>query len=132
MLQTVILIDSTHPTRKACKQMPAGEKPDFLQVYRMVGERIRDERKRQNITQDELANEIGLTRTSITNVEKGRQKLLLHTLVQIAAYLGTSPERLLSKSDPDAPVELPEDLSGPVRNWIIHSISSVNATPSRK
>jgi transcriptional regulator with XRE-family HTH domain len=132
MIQTVILIDSELSHRKACDRMPAAEKSDFLEVYRIVGERIRDERKKLDITQDELAKEIGLTRTSITNVEKGRQKLLLHTLVQIAAYLGTSPERLLSTSDSTAPVELPDDLSGPVRNWIIHSISSANAKPLKK
>jgi len=112
--------------------MPAGEKSDFLQVYRVVGERIRNERKRQNITQDELATEIGLTRTSITNVEKGRQKILLHTLVQIAAYLGTSPERLLSTDDANAEIQLPDNLSAPVRNWIMHSISSTNANSLKK
>jgi transcriptional regulator with XRE-family HTH domain len=112
--------------------MAAEEKPDLLQVYRMVGERIRVERKRQNITQDELAKEIGLTRTSITNMENGRQKFLLHTLVQIANYLGTSPARLLPASDVDAPIQLPDDLSRPVRNWIMHSISSANAKPLKR
>lgn len=112
--------------------MASEKKSDSLQVYRVVGERIRDERKRQNITQDELAREIGLTRTSITNVENGRQKLLLHTLFQIANYLGTSPVRLLPGCDADTPIRLPDNLSSPIRNWIIHSISSANAKPLKK
>ena len=97
-------------------------KLDSLEVYRMVGERIREERKRQNITQEELASRVGLTRTSITNVEKGRQKLLLHTLVQIADRLGVSPERLLPTLDAETSIEVPAELPRQVRNWIIHSI----------
>ena len=101
-------------------------------VYNNVGARIRDERERRNFSQEMLANRVGLTRTSITNVENGRQKLLLHTLFQIADYLGTSPMRLLPACDPDTPVRLPNNLSNPIRNWIMHSISSTNAKPVKK
>jgi transcriptional regulator with XRE-family HTH domain len=132
IIQTVILVDSDLDPRNTSPQMASEEKSDLLQVYRVVGERIRDERKRQNITQDELAKEIGLTRTSITNVENGRQKLLLHTLFQIADYLGTSPVRLLPACNADTPVRLPDNLSSPIRNWIMHSISSANPKPLKK
>lgn len=40
---------------------------------------------------------MSLTRTSITNVEKGRQKLLLHTLADIAKALQVEPASLLPK-----------------------------------
>jgi transcriptional regulator with XRE-family HTH domain len=107
-------------------------KQDCLQVYQAVGERIRAERKKQKITQDELASQVGLTRTSITNVEKGKQKLLLHTLVQIADFLGTSPARLLPNREAKLNVEFPDETTRQVRNWIIHSIGTSNDTPKHK
>jgi transcriptional regulator with XRE-family HTH domain len=103
--------------------MAATTRADWLPIYQMIGARIRDERRKQHLTQDELASRVGLKRTSITNVERGRQKILVHTLVDIANSLGTSPARFLSAFDPKAPLMLPDDLSTAVRNWIVHSVS---------
>jgi transcriptional regulator with XRE-family HTH domain len=100
----------------------ATEQADPPQIYKMIGERIRDERQKRHLTQDELASRVGLKRASITNVEKGRQKLLVHTLVQIADSLGTSPARFLTAFDTKAPIMLPDNLSASVRNWILHSV----------
>lgn len=107
-------------------------KPDLEQVYRTVGERIRDERKKQNITQDELALQVGLTRTSITNVEKGRQKLLLHTLIQIANILGIPPVRLLPTFERESSVKFSQETPRHVRNWIINSISTSGSSAAQK
>jgi transcriptional regulator with XRE-family HTH domain len=95
---------------------------DSLSIYKLIGERIRDERRKRHLTQDELASRVGLKRTSITNVERGRQKLLVHTLLDIANSLDTSPARLLAAFDHDAPLTLPPNLSASVRNWIVHSV----------
>lgn len=90
-------------------------------IYKMIGERIRDERQKKRLTQDELASRVGLKRASITNVERGRQQILVHTLLQIADSLETSPARFLVAFDDNAPVELPDNISASVRNWILHS-----------
>src|ERR1700710_3129159 len=95
-------------------------RPDPQRVYRALGERIRNERLKRNITQDELASRVGLTRTSITNVEKGRQRLLVHTLVQIADSLGTQPASLLVTFEKETPIVFPEETPMSVRNWIMH------------
>ena len=60
---------------------------------------VRDARKRRKpkMTQDGLAKMVGLTRTSITNVEKGRQKFLLHTLTDIARVLQVEPASLMMR-----------------------------------
>ncbi len=97
------------------------------QIYKMIGERIRHERQKRNLTQDQLATAVGLNRASITNVENGRQKILVHTLVQIADSLGTSPARFLTAFDADADVILPDNLSPAVRNWIMHSVEGSGA-----
>lgn len=73
---------------------------DLKTFYEEVGRRIRDARKRRNppLTQEALGKIVLLTRTSITNVEKGRQKFLLHTLADIASALQIDPASLLPVS----------------------------------
>ncbi|MGC1782117.1 MAG: helix-turn-helix transcriptional regulator [Acidobacteriaceae bacterium] len=52
-------------------------------------------RKKRRISQEMLAEELGLTRTSITNIEKGRQPVQLHTLYVIARLLSIDLKELL-------------------------------------
>ena len=56
-------------------------------LYSLVGNLIRSSRLQEGISQDKLARAINLTRSSVTNIEKGRQKILLDTLWQIAGIL---------------------------------------------
>ena len=67
-------------------------------LYEEVGRRIRTARVGRGVTQDALAERVGLTRTSITNVEAGKQKLPLHTLFEIAAALQVEVRELLPAS----------------------------------
>lgn len=59
-----------------------------------LGERIRGAREGK-MTQAILGSRIGLSRTAITNIECGRQRLLVDQLVDIADALGVSPASLL-------------------------------------
>jgi transcriptional regulator with XRE-family HTH domain len=63
--------------------------------YGELGERIVRIRKQRNITQEQLSTALGLTRTSVTNIEKGRQKVLLHTCFAIATALSVDVAELL-------------------------------------
>lgn len=98
------------------------------QFYRGVGLLIRDARKKANgMTQETLASSVGLTRTSLTNVEKGRQKLLLHTFTKIAAALNVQPTDLLPKNQalPDhLGSGLPASLAPAVRGFIERAITT--------
>ena len=64
---------------------------DFLndvdELYKIVGEKIKNGRKVRNLTQSDLADGVGLSRTSVTNIESGRQKYPLHKLWEIANFL---------------------------------------------
>ncbi len=68
---------------------------DSKTFYIEVGRRIRKCREEAGFTQEALASLISLTRTSITNIEKGRQKLMLHTFYDLAQVLRVSPITLL-------------------------------------
>lgn len=64
-------------------------------LYRLVGGRIHELRKRAGITQQVLAAEVGVSRTSITNVERGRQRLPLHQLLLVADVLRVELRELI-------------------------------------
>jgi transcriptional regulator with XRE-family HTH domain len=66
-----------------------------VRLYSAVGLQIREIRIEKGITQEALAKKVKLTRTSLTNIEKGRQKLLLHTLMDIASALDAPAAELL-------------------------------------
>ena len=68
---------------------------DINGIYREVGLRVEKRRRMLKITQEELANLIGLTRTSITNIESGKQRCTLDTLYRIATSLRVSLIELL-------------------------------------
>lgn len=63
--------------------------------YAALGARLGDARRRARITQDQLAHVIGLSRTSVTNIENGRQPVQIHLLVRIAGAVGSSVQKLL-------------------------------------
>lgn len=54
------------------------------------------------MSQDDLAASVALSRTSITNLESGRQQVPLHTLYEIAEALGSSLKELLPDQAPIA------------------------------
>jgi transcriptional regulator with XRE-family HTH domain len=68
------------------------------EFYAAVGRRITKARA-GSLTQEALAKKTALTRTSIINIEKGRQQILLHTLVGIAQALRVPLTDLVPDSD---------------------------------
>lgn len=62
---------------------------------RALGGRIRAARDRVGVKQEHLAQAVGLSRTSITNIERGRQGVQAYLLVRIAEILGRSAVELL-------------------------------------
>lgn len=68
---------------------------DDGRLYPMLGERLRKLREetetpKGRLTQAALAHLVGLERTSITNIEKGTQRVSLHLLYAICQELNTS------------------------------------------
>jgi transcriptional regulator with XRE-family HTH domain len=70
------------------------------QLYKEFGELVRLHRERQEkLTQEKLGQLVGLSRTSITNIEKGRQHVALHQLLDLADALKVQPEALIPRRD---------------------------------
>ena len=56
-------------------------------VYREIGDRIQKCRTEKRLTQEDLAKQLDLTRTSIVHIEKGRQKVPLDKLYHMSEIL---------------------------------------------
>ncbi len=71
-------------------------------VYKLFGNRVKELRENRKITQEELANRVSLSRASITNIESGRQRVLLHQMVDIAKALNANPSQLVEAREEKA------------------------------
>jgi len=58
-----------------------------LELYRIIGSALAERRKELRLKQAEVAEQIGLTRASLANIESGRQKIMLHQIYKLATAL---------------------------------------------
>lgn len=63
--------------------------------YSAVGSKVRSARAGRGMSQGMLAQQIGFTRSSVANLEAGRQRIALHLFVRIARALDLEPAALL-------------------------------------
>jgi transcriptional regulator with XRE-family HTH domain len=73
---------------------------DRDQFYIEMGERLRAKREAFGLTQAEVAEAIGISRTSLTNIECGRQRILVDQLALICGKLRASPSDMIPAGAP--------------------------------
>ncbi len=66
--------------------------------YKKLGERIREERLKRNLTQAQLAEEVDISDTYMGAIERGERSLTLDTLVRLVNRLGVTVDYLLVDS----------------------------------
>lgn len=76
--------------------------------YKKIGENIRARRKERGLSQEGLAKAVGLKRPSMSNIEKGRQNILLHTFCDIVETLDSSAVALLPERRRAEPIQMPD------------------------
>ena len=67
--------------------------------YHALGKRIREERLRLNLTQEKLAEEVGVSTAYIGQIERGERSLTLDKLVKVVNRLGVTIDFLLATDD---------------------------------
>jgi transcriptional regulator with XRE-family HTH domain len=67
-------------------------------IQKDFGRRLQQERERQRLLQKNLAYGMGLTRTSISNIERGAQRLYLDQVYQAARILQVEVTTLLPEA----------------------------------
>jgi transcriptional regulator with XRE-family HTH domain len=73
------------------------EQPEQSAFYQQLGANIRERRKALNLSQEALARLVGLTRTSLTNIENGRQHPPLFTFCELLDQLKVGAAELLPR-----------------------------------
>ncbi|ODT03000.1 MAG: hypothetical protein ABS52_11210 [Gemmatimonadetes bacterium SCN 70-22] len=64
-------------------------------LYLEMGARVRQRRETLKKTQDELAGDVGISRSSIANIERGQQHAPVHVLLGLAEALDVDMAALL-------------------------------------
>ncbi|WP_326768887.1 helix-turn-helix domain-containing protein [Streptomyces sp. NBC_01591] len=77
--------------------MSADLPPWILDHRRTLGEHIRDRRMHQNLTQEQLAHLVGVSRDTVQRVEGGQNDARISHLWRIAAALDTTVAELLDE-----------------------------------
>lgn len=81
------------------------------EIYATLGRSVRTKREQLRLTQADLSAKIGLSRTSIANIEGGRQAIMLHQFLALAEALMIPPMDLVPSAQPDnTPPDLPEEV----------------------
>lgn len=101
-------------------------------LYAEFGRRVKAARLDAGLTQVRLAEAIGLTRTSVANIEAGRQRTLLEAAYRIADAVGRTPQSLLPdpatlRSQGKLPAGV-EHQTPDVRQWIMNFVQAEEAS----
>ncbi|MBZ5701834.1 MAG: helix-turn-helix domain-containing protein [Acidobacteriia bacterium] len=78
--------------------------------YRTLGERVRRARLSARYSQGRLASCVGLSRSSVANIETGRQPVYIHALLRIAKQLRTPISDLIPPTDKELDAAESEDV----------------------
>ncbi len=95
---------------------------EFLMAF---GQAVRRLRLQRGMTQAELAERLGLARTSVTNLEKGQQNPPLSLLPDMAAALGVNAVELVAAAAQDGDSAMGLAATVPdedLRRWAGHLI----------
>ncbi len=83
--------------------MFVGERDDEVVVMRTVGQKIKELREQERISQEELGRRAGVSTASISKIEQGKVRQPSRiTLLGIADALSVSPDELLVQEEPAA------------------------------
>ncbi|MBQ3864746.1 MAG: cupin domain-containing protein [Clostridia bacterium] len=110
---------------------------DAETVMTQVGTRLRDLRKQNGLTQQELADRAELTKGFISQLERGQVTPSLITLFDLIECLGTTPSEFFRSGDGDQVVYTDKDYfekvdeNGNKTEWIIPSAQSNQMEPVR-
>lgn len=65
------------------------------QLQKIVGQRLREQRRALGLSQEAMAERLGYHRTFLGSVERGERNLTLQSVEQLATSLGMAPLDLL-------------------------------------
>lgn len=88
-------------------------------LYRELGLRIAKIRKSQQLNQEDFGKQFNLSRTSVVNIEKGRQRPSIHLLYDIKRSFNIKIEDLI----PDTFLSSEQDTQAKIQNSVSPEVS---------
>ncbi len=79
--------------------------------YAALGKRVRTRRKMMGLTQEALAEKLGISCSFVGHIERGSRKMSMETLIKISDIMGVSCDYLLQDSLHNATLISPSTLS---------------------
>lgn len=70
-----------------------------MNILEKFGARVREERQKQNFSQEELASKAGVHRTYIGMIERAEKNITLKNIEKIGKALSISIDKLLKEND---------------------------------
>lgn len=80
------------------------------QLYISLGQRIRDERKKQQLSQEDFGALCAMGRATIANIEAGKQSVTLDQVYKFCIVLNVSLENLLPPINPKTVITVEDKL----------------------
>lgn len=74
-------------------------RPESERLYELVGRKLERHRHEAKLSQTQLAQQCGLARGSIANIESGNQRVTLHTLWRLTEVLNIDIRSLLPSKE---------------------------------
>jgi transcriptional regulator with XRE-family HTH domain len=101
--------------------------------YKAFGAKLKIARKSAGLTQEELGARVGLSRVSVTNIERGAQHFPAHMLIALAKAVGVDPTSLLPNETAIGivPQELLSNVSAVEQEWINKIVRSDANEPKK-
>ena len=88
--------------------------------YQDMGRRIRTVRRQRELTQEKLAEQVGISASFLGHLERGTRVASLETLVALCNVLKVNPDYLLSASLDNLTERMPQGLSQREQEQLTH------------
>ncbi len=88
--------------------------------YKDFGQRVREVRRKQSLTQEELAEKVGISASFMGHIERGTRVASLETLIALCNTLNASPQYLLQGSLNQFDEFIPQNISPEERRALKH------------
>lgn len=99
--------------------------------YKIIGERIKEARRKKGWSQEQLSEEIDVSTAYMSRVERGSTEINLKRLANISKALGTSMEYLIGGTAIESPNYLDKELyetlinCTPAKQRLIYNIAKI-------
>ena len=99
--------------------------------YQDLGLRVRDGRKAKHLTQEQLAEKVGISSSFMGHIERGTRIASIDTLVSVCNVLSVSPCLLLGASLSENAVDFPYTNDNRERSFMLDFVSLAQRTVRR-